>query len=398
MKIIILNDYGHRNGGASEVAIESAISLYKRGKNVHFFFCDGPPDEEIINLEIPFTDLNQKISFSGKEKYISLFRSLWNFKARSKLKNLIHLEDTSVVLHYHNWLKGLSPSVLKFNQKRGKLKKILTIHDYSIICPNGGLYNYKKNHICHYKPMGWKCIVSDCDKNSYYVKTYRLLRHFIGSQFLKILKGEINLMISVSNFSDKIIHQHFPKQETKILPTILTEPVLIGPKHINRKNDFFLYIGRISPEKGVDIFCSACEAGGFKGVVVGSGELEENLRKKYKSVSFLGWKNRSEINQLLDSCSALIIPSRLYETQGLVAFEAMARNCPIIAPKDTAPGEAIQKYKLGIIFKIGSEADLILKMNDVEKNEYYDIDTSSNPYLRLDKKSYIDELIETYNS
>ena len=38
MRVIVLNDYAHINGGAARVAIESAVALSKRGIPVTFFF------------------------------------------------------------------------------------------------------------------------------------------------------------------------------------------------------------------------------------------------------------------------------------------------------------------------------------------------------------------------
>ena len=57
------------------------------------------------------------------------------------------------------------------------------------------------------------------------------------------------------------------------------------------KNEIYLYIGRVSEEKGVPLFCEAVENAGVKAVVVGDGGLKKIWKKSIQTLRLqAGWK------------------------------------------------------------------------------------------------------------
>lgn len=102
----------------------------------------------------------------------------------------------------------------------------------------------------------------------------------------------------------------------------------------------FLYIGRLSPEKGLYDLLDAfrrvlIEIPNARLDFVGSGSLEAGLKERAKMpesasrVDFLGTKTPEEIGQLLMSSAALILPSHS-EPWGLVVNEALSYGCPVV--------------------------------------------------------------------
>jgi glycosyltransferase involved in cell wall biosynthesis len=102
----------------------------------------------------------------------------------------------------------------------------------------------------------------------------------------------------------------------------------------------FLFIGRLSPEKGLydllDAFRLVLKAiPDARLDFVGSGSLEAGLRERAKlpeteaRVGFLGTKTPEEIGQLLMRSAALILPSHS-EPWGLVVNEALSYGCPVV--------------------------------------------------------------------
>ena len=59
------------------------------------------------------------------------------------------------------------------------------------------------------------------------------------------------------------------------------------------RNKYFLYVGRISKEKGVDLFCKAITRLGYEGIVVGDGDERKRLEKEYPNIKFTVWKNKN---------------------------------------------------------------------------------------------------------
>ena len=114
-------------------------------------------------------------------------------------------------------------------------------------------------------------------------------------------------------------------------------------KKIDYKNNkYFLYVGRVSPEKGVDIFCKAISELKIEGVVVGDGSDLEKLKLEYPNIVYVGWKSSSEVKEFMKGAKALIFPSRLYETMGLTVVEAQSVGLPVFVANNTAGIEFVE--------------------------------------------------------
>jgi glycosyltransferase involved in cell wall biosynthesis len=100
-------------------------------------------------------------------------------------------------------------------------------------------------------------------------------------------------------------------------------------------------IGRLSPEKGQDVFLEACRLAAqkdceFVGVLVGEGPWEHELRARAKAmglesrVRFVG--HRQDVASVYAASDVIVIPSR---SEGLpnVLLEAMASGKPVVATR-----------------------------------------------------------------
>jgi glycosyltransferase involved in cell wall biosynthesis len=96
-----------------------------------------------------------------------------------------------------------------------------------------------------------------------------------------------------------------------------------------------LYVGRLSPEKGVGALLDAWrqQAPDLELVIVGTGPLETVLRDRApRSVSFVGSQPREAVTELMLAARALVFPSVCYEGQPLVPLEAAAAGLPVVLP------------------------------------------------------------------
>lgn len=97
---------------------------------------------------------------------------------------------------------------------------------------------------------------------------------------------EINI-ISISNQTEKVI---IPFIEKKIKRWFyLRNPVVLKKitKVAIEKNDAYLFIARLSREKGAELFCQALTDLNLKGYVLGDGELMKELKEKYPKIVFV---------------------------------------------------------------------------------------------------------------
>ena len=124
------------------------------------------------------------------------------------------------------------------------------------------------------------------------------------------------------------------------------------------KGSAFVFLGRLVPEKGAELFAQASDRAGVSAVFVGQGELEDDLRRRFPRATFRGWLETSEAMAVLRQARALVFPSLWYETFGLSAIEAMANGVPVIVSDSCAASEFVKDGYSGLHFQSGSVESL----------------------------------------
>lgn len=389
--IVIVNDFDYIQGGASKVAIDTVNELAKNKELNVYFFSGTSSDSEILDKRIIKISTNTNEFLYDKNKIRGLILGLYNMKAQKEMKKLLKkLDNKNTIIHIHGWTKCLSTSVIDICYKLN-FKVILTVHDYFTICPNGGLFNFKKNRVCTKESMSVKCMLCNCDSRNYLFKIYRIIRQKIYIHTFKKLK----YAITISNFSEKILKNSF---YNNIKYFRINNPVEFNKTNQSKtnytNNDYYIYVGRVEQEKGTDIFCRAITDLDLKGIVVGEGKLKKELEKEYSNIEFVGWKNSDEVNQYLIKSRMLIFPSRLYETMGLTVLEALSNEIPCAISSVSAANEYI-KYCPNYIKKFDSLSELksIIKKN---KNETTKKDIDLEFLNQFSRNIYYRKLIKTY--
>lgn len=384
--IVIVNDFDYIQGGASKVAIDTANLLMENNQNAKvFFFCGAHDDSSTLRKDVIVICTNQGEAMKSKNKITGFTNGLYNRKAKKKLEKLLDtLDPDETIIHVHGWTKSLSSSIFDVAFKKN-FKVVLTMHDYFTACPNGGYFNYRKDEKCYLKPMSWNCIKINCDSRSYSFKMYRVLRQFIQNKIVQ-LPSKLQYAITISDFSEKILKKTICAN-TKIYR--VNNPIDIdeNSKRVNyRKNDYYLYVGRVSKEKGTDVFCEAISRGNVRGVVVGDGPELNDLRKKYPKVEFVGWKNGSEVKQYMKGARALVFPSKWYEVAPLTPLEALQYGVPMVVNEKCAAVEYVSKNCNGITFKSMKE------LSDIMQNGI-----SDKIQIKMPDDNYLNEISKIYN-
>ncbi|MHB0975665.1 MAG: glycosyltransferase family 4 protein [Candidatus Aquicultorales bacterium] len=128
----------------------------------------------------------------------------------------------------------------------------------------------------------------------------------------------------------------FPEAKRRVIENGVELPVFEGER---RPTGRVAYVGRLAPEKGVDLFLEAAkllldEGANHSFVVVGDGPLRAQLEGQARglgietSIEFMGFVE--DAKTLLDSFDVLVLPSRS-EGQPMVVLEAFAAGCPVVA-------------------------------------------------------------------
>lgn len=394
--IIIINDYAFINGGAGKVAITSACSLALKGYNVTLLCAVGPIDDCLIKSGVHVVCLEQKDILLNPNRLQASFQGIWNRKAAFVLKELLFdCNPSETIIHFHGWTKALSASLFSVLSKTS-FKVIITLHDFFCFCPNGGFYDYKKKSICHLKPLSFKCITTNCDARSYPQKIWRVIRQFVQN---KALWSNHNLaFVSISGLTQRICS---PLILDGIKIYQLADPVEIKcqqPVDI-AKNSTYICMSRLSPEKGIDMFCQAMTNLGLNGIVLGDGYLREELERKYPNVKFAGWVSGKEKELNFQKAKCFVFTSLWYETFGLVVAEAKSYGIPCIVPDECAASEMVENGKNGLVFKIGNQKSLESALMEFEKADVevmqHKVIDSFNPQI-FSSEYHINNLIEIF--
>ncbi|MDB8553977.1 glycosyltransferase family 4 protein [Turicibacter sanguinis] len=382
--VIIVCDYAHTVGGAEKVAIESAIGLKKLGVNVIFFSAVGPVDMRLRESGVNVICLNQSDVKSGN-KVKALFQILWNYKAQKAFRTVLRgLSRDNTVIHAHIWQKSLSSSIFYETYKQ-KYPVVFTMHHYFLACPNGGFYNYKKNEICYLNPLCKKCLITQCDKDSYVIKIFRYIRSIIERKICKV-PNQIKYYITISDLGRKVMQPYLPK-DSKYYP--IDNPFsMIKTKKVNViENNIYIYIGRLSAEKGVVILAQLAEDLGIKLVIIGDGPERANMEKISQNLIFSGWLSQEEVENYITKARAFIFPTLWYEGMPMSVLECSAYGVPTILPDTCSATEIIKDNYTGFVYKQGDYEDLKRCVRQSLDNEILE-KISLNVYQYFHSKDY----------
>ncbi len=363
--VIVICDVGTANGGAANVAIQSAIGLSKMGLNVILFSSVGPVDKKLQDAGVKVVCLYQKDVLSESNRIKAMFQGIWNVNAYEKFNKLLsEFNPNDTIIHSHVLIKALSSSIWAVIAKYN-YRVFVTLHDYFLFCPNGGLYNYRKSRICELKASSFKCYYTNCDSRKYSHKVWRDIRQIVQkTMFSRISKL---YFISISSLNKQICYPYLSKYASGWYE--LQNPIELNqtsPVQIENNNSY-LFMGRLSPEKGLDLFCEAISKLKLNGIVLGDGELKEKYELQYPNIKFVGWVVGEEKIKYIKQCKALVFPSRWYEGAPLTIVELKSYGIPCIVPDKCAASEEIEDKITGLIFKTGDLDSLIGAMDQYEK-------------------------------
>jgi glycosyltransferase involved in cell wall biosynthesis len=372
MNIIIVNDYGYVNGGAGQVAINSALALAQWDHNVILFTAVGPVDEKLYDVEnLTVICLQQNDILNDPNRLRASLNGIWNKYASDNMVRLLTFYNPhDTIIHIHTCCKSLSASIVRAALKR-KFKVVYHLHDYGIACPNLAFYNYQQRKLCKVDPLSMKCFTSNCDVRSYIHKVWRCLRQVVQIHFGG-LPREVKHYVGVSDFSLQLIKPFLPEDakiysvRNPIMADLMCERVDVT------KNSYFVFVGRLTDEKNPVLLANAARKLQLPVVFVGDGPWAEKVKQICPQAIVTGWVTPEKVQQYVRGARALVLTSVLYETQALVVLEAAVNGIPSIVPNTSAATEFVTNEKTGFYFASGSQLDLEEKLLKLCEDEVVD--------------------------
>jgi glycosyltransferase involved in cell wall biosynthesis len=349
INIVIAVDHASVTGGQAKVALESALGLKSAGYNPIVFAAAAPVDPRLAEEGVETVCLGQSDLLGSASKAAAALQGVWNRRAEKEMGALLRrLPPDRTIVHVHGWAKALSASIARPIRASG-LPSVYTMHEYFMFCPNGGFYNYPRNHVCPLEPMSAACWATDCDSRNYARKVWRCLRQTVMERVAR-LPGTFGDFILISRFQQNVVSKRLPAGVRVHAISNPIDALDLGRKKEPATGDF-LFVGRLSPEKGLFLFAEAARRAGVIPVFAGDGPAAAELREKYPEARLLGWKSAGEVKLLMRRARALVFPSLWYEGQPLTVLESKAMATPVIVSDGCAGREEIIDCRNGLWFQ-----------------------------------------------
>ncbi|MDR0733089.1 MAG: glycosyltransferase [Dysgonamonadaceae bacterium] len=393
MKILLANKFYYRRGGAEVSVINLENLLRKHGHEVAVFAMQHPENlpsayEKYFPKEVDFT----RVKFRNFFTYIS--RPLASKEVKDKFSRLLEKFCPDVV-HLNNIHSQLSPVIAKIAHERG-IKVVWTLHDYKMLCPRYDcMRNNKPCSLCY---TGKRAAVRySCLKNS---RLASILASWEAEMWNREkLEKYTTTFICPSDFlRNEMIRGGFNSQKLIKLNNFIDTAKITQPVCLNKEN-YYCYVGRLSPEKGVETLLKAAAELPYTLRVIGSGILEQELKQKYQveNIIFAGYKSWSEIEAIAGKAMFLVMPSECLENNPIATLESLALGTPVLGARIGGIPELIEEGANGMLFESRNIEDM--------KNKIQKMFTANFDYRAIAEKSRIcyseenhyNELMKIYN-
>jgi len=364
MKILQINKFFYLKGGSERHFFAVSDLLRQNGHEVVEFSMNDRRNRPSKYADFFIGEINYSKSFLS-----NIFKFLYNFDANRKLAKLIKQEKPDVA-HLHNIYHQLSPSIIH-TLKKNKIPMVLTLHDYKVICPNYQLFN--KGEICEKCKGGkyYNCFSGSCIKNSHEKSLLGALEAYLHRSILKSY-DKIDKFIAPSNFiKNKFIEFGIDGGRIEVIENF-TE--MMPDSSAQEMEDYLLFFGRLSKEKGVNVLLDAMnEIDDVKLKIAGDGPDKANYELKIKNyklgtrVEFVGEKSGEELSELVRKAKAIVVPSVWYENMPMNILEAVAMGKVVIASRVGGIQEIIEDKENGFLFRMSDADDLAIKIKELPK-------------------------------
>jgi glycosyltransferase involved in cell wall biosynthesis len=309
---------------------------------------------------------NAQIESAGKI-HVAI-QSLWSNNSYDLVDRKMQ-ETKFDVLHVQNFFPLLSPSVYYAARKHG-VAVVQTLRNYRLLCPN--VYFFRDGHVCEDcmgKVFKYPGVLHGCYRGS------RMASAAVAAMTaFHTIKGTwlnaVDLYIALTDFvRDKFIEGGFPPDKLVVKSNI----VFPDPGCGDGEGGYALFVGRLSPEKGLKTLLQAWKLlkRDWTLKIVGEGPLSplvEAFCAEHREVEWLGALSRAEIGRVMGAAKVLVFPSEWYETFGRVAIESFAAGTPVIASRLGAMAEVGEAMRTGLLFKPGDPEDLAEKLHWILDN------------------------------
>ena len=295
---------------------------------------------------------------------------LYNFKSARILGELIKFFEPDII-HIHNLFYKASPSIIIEANKRG-IPVIVTLQNYRLICAGALLMrNLKVCEVCVQKKFPFAGIRHKCHRGSS-IQTASLTLVTGIHKVLRTWDTKVSKYIAVTEFAkSKYVNSSLRLSPDKVIVKPSSVEDVVPSSHSDRDNTF-LYVGRLSEEKGISTLLAAFVGMDHSLEIIGDGPLRQKVELgelENGNIIYLGYREKSFIISKLKKCKALIVSSIWYECLPVTILEAFSTGTPVIISDIGNLNEIVTHNYNGLHFKVNDPKDLARTVIDFCNNK-----------------------------
>ncbi|MCW7538560.1 glycosyltransferase family 4 protein [Aquabacterium sp. A7-Y] len=282
----------------------------------------------------------------------------YNGKVRDRLADHI-AEFRPDVMHCHNLFPRITLSAYDAAAQAG-VPVVQTLHDFrSVCCANAFLYRDGKTCDRCVKGSTYWGAWHRCYRDSW-IGSLLVARSLDVHRRARTLERRVQRFIALSKSSrSRFVEGGLPDDRIAVKPNFIADPGCppVAPR------DGALFVGRLSPEKGLMTLAEAWKSIDHPLHVFGAGPLEEALQgASTPRLTLQGHRSSAEVFRAMQQARFLVMPSECLEGFPLVIVEAFANGLPVIASRLGAMAEIIDDGVTGLHFSPGDSRDLADKV------------------------------------
>jgi glycosyltransferase involved in cell wall biosynthesis len=370
VRVLQANKFHYAKGGAERYYLDLSRKLEERGHTVVPFAMKHPRNEATPYERFFVREVDYHGGLGLGRKLAEAVRTVYNRETVRQVNTLV-AEVRPQIAHLHNIYHQLSPSLISALHRLG-VPMVQSLHDYKIVCP-GSLF-MAGGEICerckggkYYHALAQRCLLQSSAASA--VGVVEAMVHAVLKTYRKIA-----LFLCPSQFLlDKVAEHGVPREKLVHFPYFLP---LDGYRPHFAESDYFIYLGRLSREKGIGTLFDALRLrknGKLTCRVLGEGPSEQDLRRKavewgLSRVEFAGYLEGGWLHEAIRGAAFTVVPSEWYENLPFSVLESFALGTPVVGARIGGIPEMVLDDATGFTFTSGDSTALAERLEWMEEH------------------------------
>jgi glycosyltransferase involved in cell wall biosynthesis len=333
LRVLLVHNRYQQAGGEDAVVRDEMRMLRERGVQVELYERHNEQVAELSRMRLA----------AG---------TVWSRRTTGDLDTLLRVWRPDVV-HAHNTFPLISPALYSAAATH-HVPVVQTLHNFRLFCAQAMFL--RDGNICEdcMGTLPWRGVLHKCYRGS--AAQSAVLVGMLGvHRMLGTYQKRVARYIALNRFCrDKFVQAGLPAARMAIKPNFVDLPAPSG----EAPRSGALFVGRLSPEKGVATLAQAARLSPEAAIdVIGDGP-QEDLLQGLAGVRMLGRQMPDDIYARMRGAACLVLPSVWYENFPRVLVEAFACGLPVIASRLGAMADLIEEGVTGLLFEPGDATQL----------------------------------------